>query len=73
MLHRGDVDGHERHQQHAGRVHGEADELALVEVLGNLPCDPGIHRAHQDERWRCVSLNILCHYLVMVHTSCTPE
>lgn len=34
----------------AHRVHGEADELALVEVLGNLARLERVERAHDDEQ-----------------------
>ena len=33
----------------AHRVHGEADELALVEVLGDLARHERVERAHDDE------------------------
>ena len=44
-----EVDGHEGQPDDAGRVHGEADELGLVEVLGDLPGLDGVEGADGDE------------------------
>lgn len=40
-----EIDGHERYPDHAGRVHGEADELSLVEVLRDVPRLEGVQSA----------------------------
>ena len=40
-----EVDGYEREPDDAGRVHWEADELGLIEGLGNLSRHNGVERA----------------------------
>ena len=42
-------DGDEREPDDAGAVHGEADVLGLVEVLGDLARLEGVPRAQEDE------------------------
>ena len=44
-----EVDGEEAQPDDARRVHGEPDELGLVEVLGQVPRLDGVQRAHEDE------------------------
>ena len=46
---RHEEDGDEGHPDDAGRVHGEADVLGLVEVLGGLAGLDGVPRAEEDE------------------------
>ncbi len=41
----GEVDGHKSQPDDAGGVHGEADELGLVECFGDVPRQYGVHRA----------------------------
>lgn len=43
-----EVDRHEGYPNHAGGVHGEADELGLVEVLGDVA---GLHRVQRAEQY----------------------
>lgn len=38
------------HPYDAGGVHGEPDELSLVEVLGEVAGLDGIHGTHDDEK-----------------------
>lgn len=45
-----EVDGHECQPDDAGGVHGEADELGLVEVLWDLPRLDGVHGADGDQQ-----------------------
>ena len=44
-----EVERDEGEPDDAGGVHGEPDELRLVEVLGNLPGLNGVDCAHCDE------------------------
>jgi hypothetical protein len=44
------VDRNKREPDDAGGVHREADELGLVEVLGNLARLDGVHRARGDQQ-----------------------
>ena len=44
-----EVDRHERHPDHARRVHGEPDELGLVEVLWNVPRLERVQRTQQNQ------------------------
>lgn len=47
---RAEVDRHKGQPNDAGRVHGEADELRLVEVLRNLARSHREQRAEEDQQ-----------------------
>ena len=44
-----EVDGHEGHPDDTRGVHGETDELGLVEVLGQVACLDRVDGAHGDQ------------------------
>lgn len=44
-----EVDGHEGHPDDARRVHGEADEFGLVEILRQIARLDRVHGAHADQ------------------------
>ena len=46
---RAEVDGHEGEPDDAGGVHGEADELCLVEILGHVASFDCVQRTEADQ------------------------
>ncbi len=52
MLSRAEVDGNEGEPDDTGGVHGEADELGLVEGLGDFASQDGVDGADDDQQDR---------------------